>query len=102
MRSATRPGLHLLATAAVLGALLPAVLAHGDEGMSMGGDMDAAMDMSAQQPDTDAQEYPPNYFGHTEHRGVLFAHIALMVLGWVVVLPLGKSTRGAPPRELSC
>ncbi|KAG6357862.1 hypothetical protein INS49_013743 [Diaporthe citri] len=88
MRSATRPALRLLATAAVLGALLPAVLAHGDEGMSVDGDMDGAMDMSAQQPDNDAQEYPPNYFSHPEYRGTLVAHIALMVLGWVFVLPL--------------
>lgn len=102
MRSATRPAFRLLATAAVLGAVLPAVLAHGDEGMSMHADMDGAMDMSAQQPEHDAQEYPPNYFGHAEHRGILLAHIALMVLGWVVVLPLGESRAVVPPREGSC
>lgn len=102
MRSATRPAFRLLATAAVLGALLPAVLAHGDEGMNMDGAMDGAMDMSAQEPDNDAQEYPPNYFGHPEHRGILFAHIALMVLGWVFVLPLGESMWNAPSREVSC
>jgi hypothetical protein len=71
--------------------VLPAVLAHGDEGMNMGGgDMGGPVDMGAQQPDNDAQEYPPNYFSHPEHRGVLVAHIALMVLGWVFVLPLGE------------
>ncbi|KAK2610336.1 hypothetical protein N8I77_003779 [Diaporthe amygdali] len=88
MRSATTPALHLIATAAVLGALLPAVLAHGDEGMDMDGAMDGAMDMGAQQPDSGASDYPPNYFSHPEYRGTLVAHIALMVLGWVFVLPL--------------
>jgi hypothetical protein len=64
--------------------------------------MDGAMDMGAQQPENDAQEYPPNYFSHPEYRGVLVAHIALMVLGWVFVLPLGESRSNAPSREVSC
>lgn len=99
MRSATRLAFRLLATAAVLGALLPAVLAHGDGGMSREGDMDGAMDTGASQPETNAPEYPPNYFSHPEYRGTLVAHIALMVLGWVVVLPLGESCLSAPSRK---
>lgn len=80
------------------------MLAHGDEGMSMDGDMDmgGAMNMSAQQPGNDTQEYPPNYFSHPEYRGTLVAHIALMVLGWVFVLPLGESRSRTPSRKLSC
>lgn len=91
MGSATTPAFHLIATAAVLGALLPTVLAHGDEGMSTEGAMEGAMNMSAQQPGNDTQDYPPSYFSHPEHRGTLVAHVALMVLGWVFVLPLGES-----------
>ncbi|KAH8653317.1 hypothetical protein BX600DRAFT_74605 [Xylariales sp. PMI_506] len=73
--------LVLLATAVVLGSL-PAVLAHSDEG-----EMD--MDMSAEESKPDPDSYPPTYFAHAEHRGVVYAHIALMVLGWTVLLPIG-------------
>ena len=59
--------------------------------MDMGMDMDGGMDMSADQPPPTDDEYPPSYFSHSEHRAVLFTHIALMVLGWVVILPLGES-----------
>lgn len=102
MGSATRPAFHLLAAATVLGALLPAVLAHGDDGMNMDGEMGGAMNMSAPQPENDAQEYPPNYFSHPEYRGILFAHIALMVSGWVFVLPLGESRSSAPSHKVFC
>lgn len=102
MRSVTTSALSLAATALVLGALLPTALAHGDEGADMDMDMDmgGGMDMSADQPLPDDQ-YPPTYFSHSEHRGVLLAHIGLMILGWVVMLPLGElggrvGTRRAP------
>lgn len=52
-------------------------------------DMDGAMDMGADEPLPEDQ-YPPTYFSHSEHRALLFTHISLMVLGWVVMLPLGK------------
>lgn len=55
--------------------------------MDMDMDMGGSMDMSADQPLPDDQ-YPPTYFSHSEHRGVLLAHIGLMILGWVVMLPL--------------
>ncbi|KAK7909165.1 hypothetical protein PG985_015043 [Apiospora marii] len=70
--------LSLLATAAILGAL-PAVLAHGD---------DEGEGMAAPQEDQKLDSYPPTYFSHPEHRGVMYAHIVLMVLGWVFVLPI--------------
>lgn len=95
MRSNTTTAFTIAATALVLGALLPTALAHGDEGWDMDMDMDmdvgGGMDMSADQPLPDDQ-YPPTYFSHSEHRGVLLTHIGLMVLGWVVVLPLGESS----------
>lgn len=99
MWSATRSVFRVASAAAFLGLLLPAVLAHGDDGamdmdMSMGDNVIATGD----EPATDV-EYPPTYFSHAEHRGVLIAHIALMVLAWVVALPLGELLAGS--RSLS-
>lgn len=34
-------------------------------------------------------EYPPTYFAHTEHAGLMYAHIVLMVMSWIVFLPVG-------------
>lgn len=41
----------------------------------------------------DVEDFPdiPSYFLHPEHSGFMFAHIAVMTLAWVVVLPLGES-----------
>jgi hypothetical protein len=76
--------LRVIASAAVLG-LVPTVLAHGD-------------DMKIEQGEADkprpADEYPPTYFAHPEHRTAVYAHVGLMVLGWVFVLPIGKMDIG--------
>lgn len=85
MRSTTRSAVSLLAAAAILSAL-PAVFAHGDDHAAM----DADMDMSVPDPKPDPDSYLPTYFSHPEHRGLIFAHVALMVLAWVVMLPIGK------------
>ncbi|ORY60726.1 uncharacterized protein BCR38DRAFT_348666 [Pseudomassariella vexata] len=84
MRSTTRTVLTALAAVAVVGTL-PTVLAHGDDG---GMDMD--MDISAgdeAKPDPDS--YPQTYFSYAAHAGVMYAHIILMVISWVLVLPIG-------------
>lgn len=87
MRSITRSAFRVASATALLGLLLPVVLAHGeDDNMSM--DMGEGVAMAADEPSSDI-EYPPTYFALAEHRGVLVAHIALMILAWVVVLPLG-------------
>ncbi|KAL1852065.1 hypothetical protein VTK73DRAFT_9311 [Phialemonium thermophilum] len=65
-----------LAGAAAL-ALLPVVVAHGD---------DMGMDMEADQPGPD-DSYPPTYFSHPEHQLAIYTHIALMVVAWVFILP---------------
>lgn len=76
---------------ALLLALLPVVFAHGD-----GDSMDMKMDMgmghvsNTTQPPKD-QDYPNTYFAHTDHSGVIYTHIALMILSWVFLLPIGKS-----------
>jgi len=79
--------LSIVGAAAI--SLVPAALAHGDG-------MDMAMgdeSMSAAEHHVENSGYPPTYFSHPEHRGLIYTHIALMVLSWVIVLPVGKNTQ---------
>ncbi|RFU75511.1 hypothetical protein TARUN_6755 [Trichoderma arundinaceum] len=73
-----------LASIAVLGLslALPVLASNGRRH----GDME--MDMEEPEVQQDDSEYPPNYFAHPEHRQVLYAHIALMTLAWVIFLPV--------------
>lgn len=73
-----------LAGIAVLGLsfALPVIAANGRR---HGG----GMEMDDAPPDD--TEYPPTYFAHPEHRQLMFAHIALMTLAWVIFLPVGMS-----------
>ncbi|KAI1809603.1 hypothetical protein GGS20DRAFT_590436 [Poronia punctata] len=85
MRSAAISALKLVALLAVAGAL-PRVLAHGDDqegSMDMGGH--GASDAHDSKPDMES--YPPTYFTHPEHVTAIYVHIALMVGGWVFILP---------------
>ncbi|KAI1294130.1 hypothetical protein F5Y03DRAFT_410976 [Xylaria venustula] len=89
MPSAATKALRLLALLAIAGAL-PAVIAHGDDdAMNMGGheDMGAHEGMGNEDPKPDPDSYPPTYFAHPEHVNAIYAHIAIMVIGWVFVLP---------------
>lgn len=94
MRSITVSALRVASAIAVLGLLVPTAFGHGDDneamGMEMGMDMSSGMTSggNATQPEA---HFPPSYFAHPEHRGILLGHIGLMVLGWVFLLPLGKS-----------
>lgn len=73
--------LALLAAATIL-ACVPAVLAHGDE-------TDMEMDMAkTPAPTKPESEYPGTYFSHPDHKAVIYAHIGLMVVAWVFVLPV--------------
>jgi len=36
---------------------------------------------------------PESYFQYGEHTGLLAAHILLMTISWVFILPIGKRTR---------
>lgn len=77
------------ASGALLLALLPVVIAHGG-GESMDMDMGMGHDgNTTTQPPKD-EDYPDTYFAHTEHIGVICTHVALMVLSWVFILPIGK------------
>lgn len=78
-----------LATAALLLHLLPLVAAHGDEHHGEAMDM-SAHSAPAPQPQSNA---PQSYWRLTEYAALMYWHIALEVLAWVVVLPVGKLTR---------
>lgn len=68
------------ATAALLLGALPLIAAHGDDHMQMEYENELAATGNT-------AEAPPNYFRHPDYAGWMYAHIALMILGWVVVLP---------------
>ncbi|KAK4464255.1 hypothetical protein QBC42DRAFT_171759 [Cladorrhinum samala] len=83
----------ILAGTALLG-LLPAVLAHGsDDNNMMGGHAGhgggGGMNMTPSEADLPlpADQYPPTYFALEEHKTLIYGHIALMILGWVFLLP---------------
>lgn len=72
------------ASTLVLGLLLlPLVAASGDDEHKHGHEHGGAME-GAEEP----VEYPPTYFSHLEHVGVMYGHILLMTLAWVFVLPI--------------
>lgn len=77
--------LRLLASLALVGLVVPAVLAHGGEAENM--DMDMGGANSPAEPPADA-EYAPTYFALKEHTAAIYGHIALMVIGWVFMLPV--------------
>jgi hypothetical protein len=95
MWSETAEMIRLLALVFIAGAL-PAVMAHGDNDGAM--DMDEHGDMGghggsgAQEPKPNPDLYPPTYFTHSEHVTAIYAHIAIMVIGWVFMLPTGMGT----------
>jgi hypothetical protein len=73
-------------------AYFPAVLAHGGEDVEgMHGDHGIHGASDASNQGAQEVEYPPTYFAHPDHVALLYAHVALMVLAWVLALPVGKS-----------
>jgi hypothetical protein len=66
-----------------------------DMGMDMGmDDMDMGHDHHPHPP-ADDTPIPPeqmSYWLWPEHRGLLYAHISLMIVSWGFVLPVGTST----------
>ncbi len=93
--SAKKSAFELLALAAIVAAL-PTVLAHGghDDGgamdIDMGGKKDVSMGSSEDALNPESDPLTLSYFAYPEHAAAIYAHIALMVLGWVVVLPIGR------------
>ena len=52
-------------------------------------DVETSMGQGAGQTEPDSQ-YPPTYFALEEHSALIYGHIALMVIGWGIMLPVGK------------
>jgi hypothetical protein len=72
-----------IATAALLLDLQSRVAAHGDEPMDM-----SAHD--APHPKTHKNDQMLSYWSLSEHATLMYWHIALEILAWVVILPTGK------------
>jgi len=100
MKSPAGRAVLLWPCSAVLLALIPVALGHGDEPEGMDAGM-GAMGMTADSPQAGDGSYPPTYFAHPEHRGAVYGHIALMVASWVFMLPVGESPRRTPKREIT-
>lgn len=77
-----------LATAALLLEALPLVAAHGHGDESGEGEMDMH---DAPQPQVQNSDVPSSYWRLSEHVGLMYMHIALEVIAWFVVLPVGMS-----------
>lgn len=87
-------------TAAFLLASLTYAIPDGDHhsmnhDMNMDG-MDSSMQMGhgedaqATAAVNPAEAWPMSYFSYGEHSGTIIAHVALMILAWCFVLPIGK------------
>lgn len=74
----------LAATALLLGAL-PLVVAHGDE--HSGSEMDMHDAPKAPAPSNDG---PKSYWSLPDHASLMYMHIALEIIAWFVVLPVGR------------
>ncbi|PWY81583.1 hypothetical protein BO94DRAFT_470214 [Aspergillus sclerotioniger CBS 115572] len=63
-------------------ASLSSALPHGDDDMHMGDGMSHGYQSSG-------DDSPMSYFAYGKHTGTIVAHIALMILGWCFILPIG-------------
>ena len=84
----TRARLLTLTTVALLlEVLFPLVAAHSDD------HNDASMDMPGAAPPVSAPDnpVPQSYWTLSDHALLMYWHIALELLAWVVVLPVGTS-----------
>ncbi|KAL7271208.1 hypothetical protein RUND412_006045 [Rhizina undulata] len=69
--------------------LATAVYAHDEhEHMSHESMEHGHMDHSDAPAPTGSPDTDPSYFTYPHHKGLLYAHIALMSIGWIVVLPV--------------
>ncbi|KAK0374859.1 hypothetical protein CLIM01_07766 [Colletotrichum limetticola] len=77
-----------ITTVVVLG-IAPLANAHGAH--EAGADamkMDMGMAQGVDESKAESKSYPPTYFALADHAGIMYAHIGLMVLAWVFVLPI--------------
>lgn len=79
-----------ITTAVVLG-IVPLAVAHGaHEAGADAMEMDMGMAHGADEPKAESKSYPPTYFALADHVGIMYAHIGVMVLAWIFVLPIGE------------
>ncbi|KAJ0295689.1 hypothetical protein COL5a_011865 [Colletotrichum fioriniae] len=77
-----------ITTAVVLG-IVPLAVAHGaHEAGADAMEMDMGMAHGADEPKAESKSYPPTYFALADHVGIMYAHIGVMVLAWIFVLPI--------------
>ena len=84
----TRARLLTLTTVALLlEVLFPLVAAHDDD------HHDASMDITDAAPPVSApgNQVPQSYWTLSDHASLMYWHIALELLAWIVVLPVGMS-----------
>lgn len=74
-----------MVTLVVMLSAVPLAIAHSND-HSMKGSHDNHQPLADHET---PPEYPPTYFSHLEHASLMHAHIALMTIAWVVILPLG-------------
>jgi hypothetical protein len=68
------------ASVALLLGALPLIAAHGEEHMQAAHEHESSMIPGTQEPVS-------NYFRHPHYVGWMYAHIALMIISWVITLP---------------
>ena len=87
--------IFLTGSVALLLAALPSVAAHGDEHEHTAMPMDMGSthtNMTSAATATAVPAVPHNYFRYPGFAGWMYAHIALMIIAWAVVLPVGKDS----------
>lgn len=71
-------------------------IAHGDDHHD--GSMAVEVDMEpAVGGGQDAADLPPTYFNHPDDKVLIYAHVALMTLSWVIALPTGMAAPAPLP-----
>ena len=95
MRSGLVPGLVALA------GLLPSAIAylhHGESNSTIGG---SATGLSSTNSSVSlGPPTEPSYFTDAAYSGLLIAHVALMILAWLFILPIGKAVSVVLPAHL--
>jgi hypothetical protein len=78
--------------AAALLALAPLVRSHGDDDdMSMGMDMSSSLPMAPTATPTMTADLTSelSYFSYPDYKAWIWAHIALMIISWCFIAPIG-------------
>lgn len=52
-------------------------------------DIESDMDTGTQEVESEAL-YPPTYFSLQEHTALIYGHVAVMVIAWMAILPVGR------------